>query len=356
LLTLNQTTEALDVETQLGTNVFDDEASSTHYMVASLSQWITYENNASFADKINFLTSRCLLGFAIWTLDYNISDFQALTSLIGEDAMINAIVEDALYPEKHAQLVNNQPSYTGQNCYVMRGCTDGTNNDAFSNCRPGYSSIATGHVPLQIDQQRSLASCPGGQWHQVCCPTDHMQKSCKWQGAPIRSEISCASGCDYSHYELTRDGFVAATGGSCYQGARSVSDHLVSSFPMGTHSKSLLCWADHELLFSFAVMPPRSSRSVAGPTAIPKFGTGLTPVGTARPALPNDMTMTMEVGLMSFLPIILVSLTDPKSKDICPLFNRAVQGGTYLHGYTVRSLCCPTAREFFRLLSTPSMP
>jgi hypothetical protein len=237
---LNSTTEAVDIESQLGTNPFDDKTSSTHYMVASLSQWITYENNASFADKINFLTSRCLLGFAIWTLDYDTSDFQALTSLIGEEAMVHAIVEDALYPEERAQLVNDLAPYTGQNCYVTQGCTDGSNTDSFSNCGPGYSSIATGHAPLQINQQMAVASCPDGQWHQVCCPTNHMPKSCKWQGAPIRSEVGCTTGCDSSQYELTRDGFVAATGGSCYQGERSVSDHMFSFFFYGNSFKASL--------------------------------------------------------------------------------------------------------------------
>jgi hypothetical protein len=223
--------EAIDIQGQLGTNDFYDNTSSTHYMVASLSQWIAYDTNASFADKMNFLTSRCLLGFALWTLDYDTSDYQALTALIGEDAMVHAIVEEALNPGERTQLVNDLAPYTGQNCYVTQGCTDGTNNDAFSNCGPGYSSVAIGHYPLQINQQMSLVTCQEGSWHQVCCPTDHQPKNCKWQGAPIRSEVGCTSGCASDQYELTRDGFVEATGGSCYSGERSVSSHvLLASF------------------------------------------------------------------------------------------------------------------------------
>ncbi|KAI0385398.1 chitinase A1 [Hypomontagnella monticulosa] len=288
--------EAVDIESQLGTNNFYDKASSTQYMVASLSQWISYENNASFADKISFLTSRCLLGFSIWTLDYDTADFQALAGLVGDEAFAHAIVEDALYPAERTQLVQDLAPYTGQNCFVTQGCTDGTNtDDSFSNCGAGYSSVATGHYPLQIDQRRvGTAQCPDGQWHQVCCPTDHMPKNCKWEGAPVRSEIGCNSGCGSSQYELTRDGYVAATGGSCYQGERS------------------LCCDSTEIL-----------QGCSWTDCGTEVWYGLNPCGDGQTSVAQRY--------------------DEDNGDVCPLFNRAIQGGIYQPGYTVRSLCCPSA-------------
>ena len=113
-------------------------------MVASLTQWTSYETSKSFADKIQFLSSRCLAGFAIWTLDYDTADYQALTALIGEDAMVHAIVEDALNPGERTRLVNDLAPFTGQNCYVTTSCTDGTNKEASASCAPGYSSLTTG--------------------------------------------------------------------------------------------------------------------------------------------------------------------------------------------------------------------
>jgi len=218
--------EVMDLVPQLGAETFYDKDSTSRWMVYSLSQWVSYDDADSFADKTSFLMSRCLRGFAVWSLDLDTQDYQALTALVGEDAMVHALVEDQLNPDERRHLVGDLAAYTGQNCYVTQICTDGSSNNPESICVHGYMSVATGHYPLQIpfEMGSAVAQCDEGKWHHVCCPTEALPQNCEWSGAPERSEFGCDSGCGDGQFELTRDSFVDDKGeGSCYSGARSVS-------------------------------------------------------------------------------------------------------------------------------------
>lgn len=220
---------------QLGAETFYDKESASKWMVYSLSQWISYDDAESFADKTSFLMRRCLRGFALWSLDLDTQDHQALTALVGEEAMTHALVEDQLNPDERKRLVDDLAAYTGQNCFVTQSCTDGSSTDTQARCGPGYMSVATGHYPLQIPFQfnSGVAPCDEGKWHHVCCPTAALPQSCEWHGAPEQSEFGCDSGCDENQYELTRDSFVDEKGeGSCFSGERSVS-LIITVLPLG---------------------------------------------------------------------------------------------------------------------------
>lgn len=216
-----------DLIPQLGTETFSDSVSASKWLVYSLSQWISYDDNQTFADKTRFIHRRCLRGLAVWSLDLDTPDWQGLTAIMGETAMVHGFVDDQLNPEEKKQLVSDLAAYTGQNCYVTQACDDGSQiTDVNAHCRPGYMSVAIGHYPQQIDAKMILNECKEGQYHHVCCPTRAMPQNCKWQGAPERNEFGCdgASSCGGDQYELTRDTFVDAEGkGSCFTGFRGVS-------------------------------------------------------------------------------------------------------------------------------------
>lgn len=215
-----------DLIPQLGAEIFSDSASASKWLVYSLSQWISYDDSDTFAEKTRFLHRRCLRGFAVWSLDLDTSDWQGLTAIVGEAAMVHGFVDDQLSPDDRKHLVDDLAAYTGQNCYVTQSCNDGTSTNPLASCGPGYMSVETGHYPQQIDQRLPLAECKEGEYHHVCCPTGAMPQNCKWQGAPERSAFGCdgASSCGADQFELTRDTFVDAEGeGSCYTGFRGVS-------------------------------------------------------------------------------------------------------------------------------------
>ena len=216
--------EVTDLVPQLGTETFYDEGSASKWMVSSLSQWISYEDAESFGGKLTLLMTRCLRGFAVMSLDLDTQDHQALTALVGEEAMVRGLVEDQLSPDERKHLVDDLAAYTGQKCYVAQGCSDGSGNDPqLAKCGPNEMSIETAHFPLQIDRG-FLDECPEGKWHHICCPKAALPSNCEWRGAPEQSEFGCTPGCGEKQYELTRDSFLDPEGrGDCYSGHRSVS-------------------------------------------------------------------------------------------------------------------------------------
>lgn len=216
--------EVTDLVSNLGAETFYDAKSASQWLVYSLSQWISYDDSQSFADKTKFIHNYCLRGVAVWSLDLDTPDWQGLTAIFGETAMVHGFVDDQLNPDERAKLVDDLAAYTGQNCYVTEACTDGSSSDPLASCGPGYMSVETGHYPQQLDRQRTLAQCSDGEWHHVCCPQRALPQNCEWQGAPVRSEFGCEGGCGANQYELTRDTFTEANGeGSCFTGFRSVS-------------------------------------------------------------------------------------------------------------------------------------
>jgi hypothetical protein len=215
--------EVTDLIPQLGTETFYDEDSVSRWMVSSLSQWISYEDAESFGGKVQLIMRRCLKGFAVSSLDLDTQDYQALTALVGEDAMVHGIVENQLSRGERQRLVSDLAAYTGQNCYIAEGCTDGTGDDDRATCGSGYMAVESGHAPTLFGA-RTLSKCDEGKWHYICCPKASLPNNCEWRGAPEQSEFGCSAGCGNSQYELATDTFLDPEGqGDCFSGRRSVS-------------------------------------------------------------------------------------------------------------------------------------
>ena len=48
-----------------------DPVSTVKYNVFGANQWVSYDDEQSFTDKKAFLTSRCLGGLMIWSIDFD---------------------------------------------------------------------------------------------------------------------------------------------------------------------------------------------------------------------------------------------------------------------------------------------
>ncbi|OAF98482.1 uncharacterized protein CC84DRAFT_1075110, partial [Paraphaeosphaeria sporulosa] len=199
-----------------------DEASSVKYMVYGSNQWISYDDAESFERKKKYMFSRCLKGLMIWELGLDTANNDALVGLFGEEAVKAGKRDTSLNPEERDKLAFDLSAFTGQNCYVASGCTDGKKEEGNSTCVAGYSAIEVGHSLLSMDQDVTFAlSCEKGQYNRICCPTKAMPKNCEWIGAPERSVFGCSGECGASQFELNRDYSTDQWGnGECGSGQR----------------------------------------------------------------------------------------------------------------------------------------
>ncbi|RLL93598.1 hypothetical protein CFD26_101115 [Aspergillus turcosus] len=203
-------TEVVSKEAQLGSKTFYDEASSVKWMVYGSNQWISYDDEQSFTAKKKYLTSRCLKGLMIWSLDLDTQDHQAMTGLFGEEAMEGALRNTGLDPEEAKQLAFDLSAWTGELCYTTPTCTDGSRGERGPDqvCKKGYTAVEMAHAPVQKNGD---------------FPMHAMPQNCEWVGAPERSVFGCHRGCGASQFELNHDTYIDARGRhNCYSGARSL--------------------------------------------------------------------------------------------------------------------------------------
>jgi chitinase len=99
----------------LNVDTYYDPKSTVKYKVFDGTQWVSYDDEESFTDKKKFLSSRCLGGLIIWAVDQDDEQRDALTGLLGDAAMNDALLEGGeLNNEEKVDLANEFSSFTGQ--------------------------------------------------------------------------------------------------------------------------------------------------------------------------------------------------------------------------------------------------
>lgn len=208
------------------------------YMVYEEDQWITYDDAKSFAKKREILDNECLGGVMIWAIDQDTEDFKALSGLLGDEYVSDALIDGGvLSTDEMDALAQELGGLTGDSCYVTLGCSGPDSKDSkFNTCEKGDVAIerlhAPGGSPSNVYRSPNLAheasSCAKGQWKTVCCSAKSPAINCRWQGAPERSSMYCDGGmgqdtCGSGRYELVTDRYTTFQGGAiCASGARSL--------------------------------------------------------------------------------------------------------------------------------------
>nr|POE90696.1 chitinase-3-like protein 1 [Quercus suber] len=214
--------------TSFSVESYYDPVSTVKYSTYSYDQWISYDDAESFADKKKYLNSRCLGGLMIWSIDQDTQNYDALTALLGEEAVQDSLFQSRDLSEGQKQKRSSQfAAYTGQNCFVTELCTDGSDRESGPKqlCPAGSVSVETAHAPLQSNSvdHGIIGQCSEGWYRHICCPASEVPKNCEWNGAPVRSATGCNGECGNNQFELNTDPFTDALGhGQCYQGKRSL--------------------------------------------------------------------------------------------------------------------------------------
>ncbi|KAJ5094625.1 CAZyme family GH18, partial [Penicillium angulare] len=208
-----------------------EETAAVMYVTWDEDQWVSYDNNVTMKQKVDWANNHCLGGVMIWALDQDTYDWQALTALldkdVSDDSLLEAGSENPLSANATAHAYNQ---YTGTDCYIT-GCVDYNTGS----CKSGYSVLDYVHRASYgtiTDPDDHL--CKTGdtteyedsdsEYRLICCPTNAMP-TCQWTGGS--SDGMCTGGksdtCGTDEFKIVKDSYSDRTGATeCMVNSRSL--------------------------------------------------------------------------------------------------------------------------------------
>lgn len=207
--------------------ILDDTAAVNYMVWDSATQWVSFDTNVTFQQKIKYANDVCLGGLMIWSLDQDTYDWQALSGLLNKEvASGDLLTGGSMSDETAKDLATLYSAYTGTDCYVS-DCVDVNKGQ----CKSGYSVLEYVHsASLGMIEDPDKNLCKVGsedskdaQYRLICCPTDAMPEGCRWEGGS--DDGSCTGGgtCGKGTYELVADSYADRTGYNfCTSGKRSL--------------------------------------------------------------------------------------------------------------------------------------
>ncbi|KAL4976408.1 glycosyl hydrolases family 18-domain-containing protein [Aspergillus desertorum] len=181
---------------------FWEETAAVMYVSWDGNQWVSYDNNVTMKQKVDWANDHCLGGVMIWALDQDTYDWQALSALLGEDvdgaALLEGGSESSLDAEEMAHAYNALPALIAIVLDYIHRASYGVITE------PDDHLCKTGDTTEYEDSD--------SQYRLICCPTDAMP-TCQWSGG---------SSTVYS-FELVQDSYSDRTGSvSCTVNGRSL--------------------------------------------------------------------------------------------------------------------------------------
>ncbi|PYH81931.1 hypothetical protein BO82DRAFT_414323 [Aspergillus uvarum CBS 121591] len=192
-----------------------DETDAVNYMVWE-DQWVSFDTNMTFQQKVDYANGVCLGGLMIWSVDQDTYDWQALSGLLGKAmASNNLLTGGSMNTQSAEALSQDYSAYTGTDCYIS-DCVDWNTGQ----CKPGYSVLDYVHQgSYGMIEDPDTKFCKSGeegdsdsQYRLICCPTNAMPEGCSWEG---ELEGMCYGGsmtCGKGKYELVADSYIDRTG------------------------------------------------------------------------------------------------------------------------------------------------
>ncbi|KAF2261303.1 hypothetical protein CC78DRAFT_535764 [Lojkania enalia] len=162
-LSYKEITEIIDSHSL--TPVYDRE-NAVKYITWDNDQWVSYDDEETFKQKINFANNLGLGGLLIWAVDLDTLDLKALKGVVAPRSLNVFAVE------------SDKSSYwndaSAASCYQ---------SDCNQSCNSGFISI-------------SQIGCGGKKNRNVCCPVSSAPdpKDCTWRGNPTACNGQCHPG------------------------------------------------------------------------------------------------------------------------------------------------------------------
>ncbi|KAH6655949.1 hypothetical protein BKA67DRAFT_675964 [Truncatella angustata] len=202
-----------------------DEDAAVNYMTYGEDQWVSFDTNQTFQQKIDFANDHCLGGIMIWAVDQDTYDWQALSALLDDDVNGDSLLTGGSETTStKKELATAYSAYTGADCYVTDCFASGKGQ-----CQTDYSVLEYVHDgSYGVIENLDDDICDEGDYRMICCPTSAMPEGCLWSGDDtLYGDGMCAGGtsafCGTGKYELIQDSWTESTGDTkCVVGARSL--------------------------------------------------------------------------------------------------------------------------------------
>ncbi|KAL5360254.1 hypothetical protein BJX96DRAFT_184439 [Aspergillus floccosus] len=154
-----------------------DKTAAVNYFTFDKNQWVSYDDETTFKQKVDWADSVGLGEGMIWASDLDTDKYTAHGALSGKTIQSNPslqAVNKAL--SNPVAVVEDLAGSNGQKCFVYKGkCVNLNDNKAMSNaCGSGNTVVGWD------DAGCGKKSCHCGK--PVCCPTNSAPKSCIWRG------------------------------------------------------------------------------------------------------------------------------------------------------------------------------
>jgi len=167
--------EITEIISQNQLTPYYDKTNAAKYIVWNKDQWVSYDDEDTFKQKIEFANNLGLGGLLIWSIDQDTADLQALSSVLAPKALnVFAAKSDDQSYWKDA---------TAQDCYVT-GCG--------GSCNPGFMSVTKqpcGNAKFLTRHSTEADSS-------LCCPISSVPDAskCTWRGEASECNGQCHPG------------------------------------------------------------------------------------------------------------------------------------------------------------------
>ncbi|KAF9888495.1 hypothetical protein FE257_008602 [Aspergillus nanangensis] len=159
-------------------------------------QWVSYDDEVTLAQKVNFANSRCLGGTMIWAIDMDNANGTSNKNTIGLGKME---IKPAVFLELSAEIYTEDSiEKVATEAKIADACYTSFCGDE---CASGYTSFAK--MRGQVDGIKFNTTCEDpDKFQTLCCVTGGFPGRCEWRGwrgQGLRSVYSysecCSGGC-----------------------------------------------------------------------------------------------------------------------------------------------------------------
>ncbi|KAH6871039.1 hypothetical protein B0T10DRAFT_417778 [Thelonectria olida] len=158
-----------------------DKEAAVNYITFDDDQWVSYDDNTTFSQKVKWADSVGLGGLMIWAIDLDDDDFTALSGLVGKEVGESLSIDKGDTVSKRTG--DSWSSDSGQDCYAT-SCGD--------DCKSSESTL-----------EEYSSTCGGGKKKKICCPRARTPRSCQWRGG--ESGSACHGQCHEAELSIVRD-------------------------------------------------------------------------------------------------------------------------------------------------------